>query len=279
MNSNINKKQLLKNPLEFYTSSVQQYTDENKNNLIYLHQEYCVFLEKIKQLTLHNQKASRKIGETKKNNQPINILLDGMKKNSCEIKSLKKQLKDIEVKIFNFFNLNEMHSQDNNKTSIQSNVRQYKLKDIDIHSISVLTLSNKTQDWDDYVNENSASSIYHLSVWKDLIFNTFGHNSLYLYALDNQSKIIGVLPLIHLKSLLFGNFMVSAPYFNYGGAIADHPDIEKILLKKASEYAKKSNVSHIEYRDDILREGLPVKTEKINMILPLPTDQDIFWTT
>jgi len=278
MNTTLNKKKILKDPVSIYRDLNPKYSEKNTTDLKQLHQKHLYIAKKIKQLALQNQKSSRKIGEAKKAKQPIEILLDEMKKNSIEIKSLKKQLKTLEIEIMHYFqSISPQSAQTENSLNIPSNTRQYKLKNININSVSILLLKDKTQAWDDYVHANKASSIYHLSLWKKLIHETFGHDSLYLYATDNASNIIGILPLTHLNSKLFGNFMVSVPYFNYGGVIADHPDIETLLLKKAAEYAKKKQISHIEYRDDILRKGLPVKTEKINMILPLPEEKELLW--
>ena len=43
-----------------------------------------------------------------------------------------------------------------------------------------------------------------------------GHESCYLAAF-NQDRIVGVFPLVHVKSRLFGNIACSLPFVNYGG--------------------------------------------------------------
>jgi len=76
---------------------------------------------------------------------------------------------------------------------------------------------------------------------------------------------------------LFGDFLVSMPYFNYGGAVADHPLIEHKLINAANEHARRTGISYIEYRDSIPRDDLPARTEKVNMVLSLPHDPDRLW--
>ena len=71
--------------------------------------------------------------------------------------------------------------------------------------------------------------------------------------------------------------MVSMPYFNYGGAIADHSLIELQLMSAANTHAEKLGISHIEYRDNIPRKGFPTRTDKVNMILNLPAQSDELW--
>ena len=96
--------------------------------------------------------------------------------------------------------------------------------------ISKLT-SRHHAEWDDYISKKQAS-IYHDSRWLQLIKKVFGHEGYYLMARDNKA-VVGVFPLIQLKSLMFGNFLVSMPYFNYGGIVDDTHDIMISLISAA----------------------------------------------
>jgi len=141
--------------------------------------------------------------------------------------------------------------------------------------------SGTEKAWDDFVNQHEHASIYHLSQWRHLINQQFGHSSEYLYAKQvNDGAIIGVLPIIQLKSRLFGHFMVSMPYFNYGGALADSSSVEVALMKYACERAKKLGVGHIEFRDIAPRvDNWPVRMDKVAMILEFPESADELWKT
>ncbi len=141
--------------------------------------------------------------------------------------------------------------------------------------ISKLTPSDHPV-WDDYVCRKQAS-FYHDSRWAQLIKKVFGHDSHYLMATDND-KVGGIFPLIQLKSLLFGNFMVSMPYFNYGGIVADTHDIMISLISSAHELYHELGCSHIEMRFDTEQTiELPVRTDKITMLLDLPDNPDELW--
>jgi hypothetical protein len=50
---------------------------------------------------------------------------------------------------------------------------------------------------------------------------------------DRDETIRGVLPLVHMNSRIFGNFLVSMPFFNYGGACADTEEIRGLLIEEA----------------------------------------------
>ena len=133
--------------------------------------------------------------------------------------------------------------------------------------------------WDAYVMGSAVSACYHLSGWKNVIEGSFGHKTYYL-ASKNDGRMTGVLPLVQLKSLLFGNFMVSLPYFNYGGACSDTDDDRRELLKEAEQIALDQKVSHIELREEQAGDSsLPARTEKVSMRLPLPADPEQLWNS
>ena len=93
-------------------------------------------------------------------------------------------------------------------------------------------------EWDDYIINSNRSCLYHLSCWKDVIEKSFKHNTYYLMARDINRRIKGVLPLVRLKSILFGDYMVSLPFFNYGGPCGDNLEIENELLNAAIDIGK-----------------------------------------
>jgi serine/alanine adding enzyme len=95
-----------------------------------------------------------------------------------------------------------------------------------------------------------------------------------------SDRIVGILPLVHLRSILFGNFMVSLPYFNFGGICTDDAEVLEILLNEAIRIANKENVEHIEFRHTInVSDRLPVKTAKVSMQLRLPEDPEELWNS
>ncbi len=125
--------------------------------------------------------------------------------------------------------------------------------------------------WDGYVMQNPGASCYHLTGWKDVIEESFGHRTCYLLSSGNGGKINGILPLVHLNSFLFGSFVVSLPFFNYGGVCADDHRIRERLFAEAADMLRRMGISHMELRHaGNLLPGLPVKTSKVSMRLPLP---------
>lgn len=130
----------------------------------------------------------------------------------------------------------------------------------------------------DYVEQETNASVFHLPKWCELIAKVFAHETYYFYAKDASGLVTGVLPLVRLKSRLFGDYMVSMPYFNYGGAIGLNDQVEQSLMHKAVELGKNLGVSHIEFRSDRQKPGdWQVRTDKVNMLLDLPANPEILW--
>jgi FemAB-related protein (PEP-CTERM system-associated) len=127
------------------------------------------------------------------------------------------------------------------------------------------------REWDAFVDTAQGASVYHLYAWRKLIGELFGHESLYLAARDARNRICGVLPLVRLRSVLFGDFMVSMPYFNYGGVLAASAEVAGALLSEATTSARSLGVSHVELRHvGNVRPDWPVRTDKVAMYLGLP---------
>ncbi len=147
----------------------------------------------------------------------------------------------------------------------------------------VKDLSNAVEfrnKWDKFVLSHINSTNYHQVIWKDIIEKTFGHKTYYLFALNDEEEIEGILPLVHMKSILFGNFLISLPFFNYGGLLANGQEAIDSLIIKAKEIGDALSVEHIELRHLIPLKNahdLKLKTHKVTMLLELPDDPDILW--
>src|SRR4030067_1391664 len=78
-----------------------------------------------------------------------------------------------------------------------------------------------------YVEKAASSSLYHNSHWGIVIEKSFGHKYYCLVCEEKNGFVQGILPLVHMKSRLFGNNVVSLPYFNYGGVRSEERRVGK----------------------------------------------------
>ena len=139
-------------------------------------------------------------------------------------------------------------------------------------SLRIRQLDSKATDaWNQYAAAHPRGTLYHTTRWRDLVTRLYGHETYYLYAIGATKDIIGVSPLVRLKSWLFGDFMVSLPQVNFGGAIGDNDTVERALMRRAGEIAEELGVAHIEFRDMIARgDDWPCRTDKVLMERVLP---------
>lgn len=132
-------------------------------------------------------------------------------------------------------------------------------------------------EWQAYVNGHPAATHYHDARWPVLMHEVFGHAHHALVARDARQALCGVLPLVRQRSRLFGDFLTSLPFVNYGGALADSTVIEEQLMDAAGDLAAKLGCRHVEFRDVAARAGRPVRAAKVSMRLPLPGAVEDLW--
>lgn len=242
------------------------------------------YIDSIKVLSDKKGQCSRLIGERKKRQEAISDLIDEMKAVSQELKELDEKQKAVESTIFEFFEQFETlrSKQEKTKKAVQKEWQvplrwQKQGSELNVEHVEIKRLSVEHESaWQSYVDRHPAASLYHLLEWRDVVVNSFGHNCLYLIAVYNDT-LVGVLPLVQLHSRLFGNFLVSQAFFNYGGALGDSEAVENKLMSTAAEEAKSLGCSHIEYRDDFQRASVPARTDKVSMMLALPDSSDQLW--
>ncbi len=124
------------------------------------------------------------------------------------------------------------------------------------------------QGWDAFAEEHGAS-FYHSSGWREIFGATMGRELYYATARDREGQILGLLPVCVTHSRIFGDYAVSLPYTNYGGVVAPAPNVADRLVRASFDLCKELNLSHVELRDTVQREGYPVRTDKITMELGL----------
>ena len=102
--------------------------------------------------------------------------------------------------------------------------------------------------WNAFVRASAVGSFYHLSGWRSIIENRLHHPTYYLYC-ESDGEIDAVLPLVHVKSLLFGNALISIPFLVYGGPVAANREALDHVINVAQELARELAVDHLEIRN------------------------------
>ena len=102
--------------------------------------------------------------------------------------------------------------------------------------------------WDAFVAACPQATFFHRAGWQRILRDVLRHDTHFLYA-EAAGRIVGVLPLAHVRSLLFGHSLVGLPFAVYGGVAANDPAAADALERAAQELAQRLGVAHLELRN------------------------------
>lgn len=140
--------------------------------------------------------------------------------------------------------------------------------------MEVKTLSATDVDrWDQYVRSREDATFFHRAGWADVIEGALDRPCHFLFA-EEDGEIRGILPLVEIKSLLFGKSLVSLGFFVYGGPVADNEKAHEALDEAAWALAGRLGIEVLEYRSrHRARPGWPAK-DNLYVTFSKPLDPD-----
>jgi FemAB-related protein (PEP-CTERM system-associated) len=144
--------------------------------------------------------------------------------------------------------------------------------------IEVRPCGDRPVEWDAVVGADPEGSHEQLAGWQRVMTDALGHECLYLGAVDGSEALVGVLPLVRVRSRIFGHYLVSLPFLNAGGPLGN-AEARAALVQRAVDEARKSGADLLEFRTrSAAPDGLVVSHRKITHELDLPADPDALWT-
>src|SRR6266480_5704063 len=111
--------------------------------------------------------------------------------------------------------------------------------------IRVEHFAGTEEEWDGFAVAQNGYTHFHRLRWRALIEEVFGHECLYLAARDSDGSLIGILPLVRGRSVLFGHYLVSMPFLNYGGPLGTDLGVQS-LVNEAAPLARIGKVRLLE---------------------------------
>jgi len=120
-------------------------------------------------------------------------------------------------------------------------------------------------------------TLYHQPEW-DAVFATYGLSVLRLAAWRGD-RLVGILPVVRQKSLLFGDHLVSLPWFDSAGVLAEDLTAEQALLDAVQALATRLGSAQIHIRQSaLLSAWSDPRTDKQLLRLELPGTADQLWS-
>jgi CelD/BcsL family acetyltransferase involved in cellulose biosynthesis len=136
--------------------------------------------------------------------------------------------------------------------------------------------------WDEFVRQNSKGSVYHTSTWIRIVRDAGGYKPLCLAAKEGEN-LLGILPLMAIRSSLTGKRLVCLPFSDACCALADNPEIALELLKKGQELLSEEKLSLLEMRgiptgfsskEPLETSGFSIRHHYKNYVIPLSDDAE-----
>jgi len=235
------------------------------------------YYEEQKHLTDDRKKRSRQIGAARKQQQDPAELI-------AEVSAISEKLKAIETEIdLEVARVEE--NIDSGKSSADVVTVQPRIPahlsmvdeklDCDVSDLRFAHSDEiETSEWQSFVASQPQASVYHDARWCALIKSNFGHKPQYITCKKPNGDLFGVFPTVHLSSKLFGTFLVSMPYFNYGGPLSEYPVVAEKMMEYATQIGSNLGCTHLESRETQKRASWLCKQHKVTMILPLPESDE-----
>ena len=136
------------------------------------------------------------------------------------------------------------------------------------------TFGGSAQEWDAFVRRQAGWTHFHLYGWKAVIERVLGHESIYLAARDEGGALTGVLPLVRVQSALFGHYLVSMPFVNYGGPLGEPAAVRAPGRRRQSAGRRERRQAAGTPEPQELPLDLPVSHRKVTVVLDLPGDAE-----
>jgi FemAB-related protein (PEP-CTERM system-associated) len=101
--------------------------------------------------------------------------------------------------------------------------------------------------WDTFVTACPEATFFHLAGWRTVIEKAFRHRTHYQYVRRGHS-FVGVLPLVEVKSALFGHALISNGFSVGGGPAVTEEPARGMLDSAAANLLRRSGAAYLEYR-------------------------------
>jgi FemAB-related protein (PEP-CTERM system-associated) len=131
--------------------------------------------------------------------------------------------------------------------------------------------------WDAYVRSAADGTVAHRWPWLGIVEETYAHRTFPLAAV-RDGALVGVLPLVLVRSRLFGRHLVSMPYLDAAGICCGGDRQAEVALLDAAQTLADDLGAPLQLRHRELRPyDLPVSTHKVTMLVGLEGGEAAVW--
>ncbi len=114
-------------------------------------------------------------------------------------------------------------------------------------TVDLIPLADAGDGWLEYLQANPEADICHHPAWAQIFEKTFGLESVLIRHLTD-GRTTGGVPMVQFDQRLTGRAMISMPFLNYGGILADNDDAGMDIITACRQLADRSKIDYLEMR-------------------------------
>ena len=134
-------------------------------------------------------------------------------------------------------------------------------------------------DWREFVASHPQATLGHAAEWISVLEQGYSLATCALVARREHGDLAGVLPLALVPGLRGGRELVSLPYLDAAGILADGPEAEEALRRHALDLTEELGAFRLEMRA-LAPEGTAVNADqdRVDLYLGLEPDEESQWS-
>jgi serine/alanine adding enzyme len=148
-----------------------------------------------------------------------------------------------------------------------------------VHVLTGRSLQDRLRDLTEFTLAAPARALSRHPAWVNVFRDGLGHTPLVIET-RRGARTTGILPLMFVRSTLFGRFLVSLPYLSTAGVVAESPRTSERLVESAIDLARQLRVRYLELRHEAPIEHPALNatySSKVHLRLALPDFPGPLW--
>ena len=136
------------------------------------------------------------------------------------------------------------------------------------------------EKWNEFVLHSSKATIFHRFEWGQVLNKAYGYK-IHSLIIESDGQVRGILPLARVRSRLFGDRLISMPFADYGGSVADTEESADILRINAEALTRKLGAEYLEIRvpsRKIIQEGYQKFLSGHSYLVDLTPSEEKIWS-
>lgn len=126
--------------------------------------------------------------------------------------------------------------------------------------------------WKEFLAHNKDATIYHTKMWRNVLTKSFGYDSKYLFCLNENDLPVAFLPLMLIRSRIYGDRITSLPFSHICGPIGESNYFDILINYALDHYI--ADVDYCEFRFSYNKNDFSLVSNYVDHTLDLTIGYD-----